>query len=283
MESYKICTLVPAHSENDESTNADWPDDILHLGIVKSKVWPIGHVLKIKLIGGSDTVREKVMDYAQEWTKHANIKMAFVEDATEAEVRVTFRKGGSWSMVGRDCLTCKTGPTMNFGWFDDWTPDEELARTVYHEFGHALGCVHEHQNPVQGIRWDEDKVYDFYAQDMGWNADIVDRNILMKYSRDATQFSRFDRNSIMLYHFPRELTLNGQFVNPNNVLSNTDKDFIGRMYPRRRRREAEWPSSAASPRQPRRSQRIAQYKVGKPATQGVKGRKRKPRRQVAAT
>ena len=28
---------------------------------------------------------------------------------------------------------------MNFGWFDNNTPDAEVRRTVLHEFGHTLG------------------------------------------------------------------------------------------------------------------------------------------------
>ncbi|KAI1111848.1 hypothetical protein F5Y14DRAFT_453705 [Nemania sp. NC0429] len=297
MSSIKICTLVPppaaAHPDRPISPPPDdWPEEILHLGVVKSKTWPVGHTLKIKLIGGSRRVREKVEFYAREWTRHANISMAFVDDAAGAEVRVTFRKGGSWSVVGKDCLSvASSGPTMNFGWFDDATPERELARTVYHEFGHALGCVHEHQNPIQGISWDERRVYDYYADEMGWDRATVDRNILTQYSRDMTQFSRFDRDSIMLYHFPRELTRNGHFVRPNNVLSPADIDFISRIYPRdvppatppplpiaRRRKEVAWPSP--SPLQPRRSPRIARLLARQPrTTEGIKSRKRKPRRK----
>lgn len=234
MTSSKICTLVPPSPERDQSVSPqadDWPEESLSLGVVKSKRWRPGHTIKIKLIRGSKKIREKVEMYAREWTRHANIHMEFVDDIRRAEVRVSFVRGGSWSMVGTDCLTRTTGATMNFGWLDDKTPDYEVARTVYHEFGHALGCVHEHQNPRGGILWDEAKVYDHYAAAMGWGRDKVDRNVLAKYKTDTTQFSRFDDASIMLYHFPRELTRNGHFVNPNYDLSPRDIAFIGRMYP----------------------------------------------------
>ncbi|KAI1198006.1 hypothetical protein F5X97DRAFT_161942 [Nemania serpens] len=285
MSSFKICTLVPPPSQPARPISPpaeDWPEEILHLGVVKSKTWPVGHTLKIKLIGGSRRIREKVEFYAREWTRHANIKMSFVEDVTRAEVRVTFKRGGSWSVVGRDCLAIAAGgPTMNFGWFDDATPERELARTVYHEFGHALGCVHEHQNPIRGILWDERRVYDYYADEMGWDEGTVDRNILTQYSRDLTQFSRFDRDSIMLYHFPKELTRNGHYVRPNNVLSPADIDFIARIYPfhapstqppaARRRREVAWPGT--SPMQPRRSPRIARLLARQSGTmEGVKSK-----------
>jgi len=52
---------------------------------------------------------------------------------------------------------------MNFGWFDDNTSDSEFSRTVIHEFGHALGMIHEHQHPLAAIPWDKDKVYTYYA------------------------------------------------------------------------------------------------------------------------
>jgi len=38
-------------------------------------------------------------------------------------------------------------PTMNYGWLKDDTDDVEYRRVVIHEFGHALGAIHEHQNP----------------------------------------------------------------------------------------------------------------------------------------
>ncbi|KAI1742644.1 hypothetical protein F4680DRAFT_411304 [Xylaria scruposa] len=227
MEFYQICTLVPAPPEDDQ----DCPEDSLHLGVVRSKTWPTGHTLKIKLIGGNDEMRQQVEKYAREWTKYANIRMAFIEDPSDAEIRVTFKKGGSWSLVGRDCLTRLTEPTMNLGCFGHGALDYEVARTVYHEFGHALGCVHEHQNPIQGIRWDKERVYSYYAQSMGWDRVTVDRNILTKYTDNATQFSCFDIDSIMLYHVPKELTLDGSSILPNNDLSPTDIDFIRRVYP----------------------------------------------------
>lgn len=33
---------------------------------------------------------------------------------------------------------------MHFGWLRDDTDDVEWRRVVVHEFGHALGAIHEH-------------------------------------------------------------------------------------------------------------------------------------------
>ena len=81
---------------------------------------------------------------------------------------------------------------MNFGWFDDNTPQAEVRSTTLHEFGHALGLIHEHQSPTAGINWNKEVVY----QDMagqGWSRAKVDQHIFKKYStREITNYSAFD-------------------------------------------------------------------------------------------
>ncbi|KAF2972741.1 hypothetical protein GQX73_g684 [Xylaria multiplex] len=274
MAPYEICTLVPSLQE------PDVPEDILHLGVVESKMWDTGHTLKIYFMGGSKRVCQKVKKYAQEWTKHANIEMEFMTHVEGSEIRVAFENKGSWSVVGKDCLNRNENEaTMNLAWLTDTTPDNKLARTVYHEFGHALGCVHEHQNPVGGIQWDKEKVYHFYANNMGWDTNKVDTDVLVPCDRDMTQFSLFDKDSIMLYHFPKELTVNGYFVQANKVLSSTDKEFIGKMYPKaslitpvlptRGRRKNDPGLSTTSLVLLRRSQRIANQKALAASTKGT--------------
>ena len=56
------------------------------------------------------------------------------------EIVISFKQTGAWSYVGTGINSKTTQrPTMNFGWFD--------VATVIHEFCHALGMIHEHQNP----------------------------------------------------------------------------------------------------------------------------------------
>jgi len=196
---------------------------------VTAKMWDVGATLRVRLMGGTPFVRGKVRQFATEWTRHANIHFDFVDGP--AQIKVAFDPGGSWSAVGRDALWIPFDfATMNFGWFDDSTDDEEFSRTVLHEFGHALGLVHEHQSPAAGIAWDREKVYALFAKD-GWDRAKVDANVFHRYSVTQTNFSAFDPNSIMEYSIPASLTLDGRGIMGGTRLSATDVEYIRRWYP----------------------------------------------------
>jgi serralysin len=119
---------------------------------------------------------------------------------------------------------------MNLGWLTPTTPEVEYRRVVLHEFGHALGLVHEHLSPAAEIPWDEKKVIAYYKRTNGWNEDYIRANVLARSKADA--FTRFDPLSIMLYPVPKELTIGG-FEIPwsNSELSALDREFIAQMYP----------------------------------------------------
>lgn len=141
---------------------------------------------------------------------------------------------GSWSYLGSSNLRIAADkPTMNFGWFNDNTPDDEFSRTIIHEFGHALGCVHEHQSPAATIPWNRDAVYAYYRIHDGWDKPEVDAQIFFEWEAAEVQFTPFDPASIMEYPVPAELTINGFSIGWNRVLSEGDKAFIREMYPKR--------------------------------------------------
>lgn len=197
-----------------------------------AKMWDVGQTLRVKMLGGTPFVRAKVRQYAEEWTRYANIHFAFVDDSSQAEIKVVFDQPGSWSMVGRDALWVPFDfATMNFGWLTDDTAESEFSRVVLHEFGHALGLVHEHQSPVAGIQWDREKVYAHFLESDGWDRAMVDSQVFAKYSVQSTNFSQFDPTSIMEYWIPASVTLDGHEVVGGSVLSDTDKEYIRRWYP----------------------------------------------------
>lgn len=202
------------------------------LAALTGKLWKPGRVLKVRFLDGDAVVQERLQPFAHQWEQYANLKFEFGNDPN-AELRVSFTQAGSWSYIGTDALTiAKNQPTINFGWLKKSTPLDEYSRVVIHEFGHAIGCIHEHQNPATNVPWDKEAVYKYYqGPPNNWNRSQVDINLFTRYSAELTQFSAFDKDSIMLYPIPNEFTIGDFEVGWNKVLSETDKAFVGTLYP----------------------------------------------------
>jgi hypothetical protein len=203
--------------------------------VERLKLWENGRRLRIKFLDGVPEVQNRVAAIAKEWESVANLTLAFVTSGA-SEIRISFAEEGfSWSTVGTDALTVPSSmATMNYGWLEPTTSQREYERVVRHEFGHALGMIHEHQNPAaQGrIPWDKPKVYAYYAQ-QGWTRDDVDSNLFEVYAEETTNHSAFDPTSIMEYAIPDSLTVGSFAIGWNTALSATDEEFMRRQYPKR--------------------------------------------------
>jgi hypothetical protein len=213
---------------------ADQPPQARSIALLKKKLWQPGRTLHVRFLDGDPQVTAKVAAVAQEWLQYANLQFVF-DDAPGAEIRISFKQPGSWSYMGTDALLIPPDqPTMNYGWLTPATGDEEYSRVVLHEFGHAIGCIHEHQNPLQGIPWNEPAVMRFYQGPPNyWSEAQVRENLLKKYDRTEINGTDFDKYSIMLYPVQKELTIGG-FEVPwsNSTLSAIDKAFIAQVYPK---------------------------------------------------
>ncbi len=196
--------------------------------IVISKMWPNGSTLGVRFMGGTDAQQQQAQSEALLWTEHANLTFDF-NDRKDAEIRISFDpRDGAWSYVGTDCLGIARGQaTMNLGF--------QEGGTSIHEFGHAIGLGHEHQNPEGGIQWNEAEVIRSLAgRPNFWDEAQVRHNVLNKYRADQIRGTEFDGDSIMLYAFPAAWTTTGQSTHSNSELSATDIAFIGSAaaYPR---------------------------------------------------
>jgi serralysin len=215
------------------------PEESLHvarMALIDSKKWASGETLKCRFLDGSATMRKKVEAVAHRWEDHAKIKFKFVASGA-AEIRVSFfADTGSWSAVGRDALNAiyfpLHQPTMNYGWLRDDTNPTEYSRVVLHEFGHALGCIHEHQSPTFDRKWDKQAVLTYFQGPPNfWSPADIEHNVLKKYSPHGVPATRFDPDSIMLYSFDAALFADGKGpTNSNSKLSATDIRMIQRMY-----------------------------------------------------
>lgn len=218
----------------------------------KNKIWPAGSNLVIAFLEPASGIERTPLNYLKstgrpldpleyEVDKYTyeemivrivnerikpitNLNLSFTENVGQANIRISFDpKGGAWSYVGTDNLYSTSGPTMNLGWFD--------IATVVHEFGHVLGLIHEHQNPRgDPIKWDELKVIEWAKETQGWDEATTRHNILDKYDVSSINGSNFDPNSIMLYFFPPEFTLDGKGTTQNMRLSGKDVEWIYQVY-----------------------------------------------------
>ncbi len=210
------------------------PPRDLSIAVLRRKLWRPGRTLRVRFLDGDPQVQQRVQAKAMEWMDVANIKFDF-GDHRRAEIRIAFEPDGSWSYVGTDALLVRdqNEPTMNYGWFTPNSSDDEISRVVLHEFGHALGCIHEHQHPKIPFQWDEEAVMDYYTNPPNnWSPDQVRFNVLDRYSANITNFSNYDEHSIMLYPISNAFTV-GDYEVPwrNTTLSDTDKAFMRTQYP----------------------------------------------------
>ena len=132
--------------------------------------------------------------------KYANIKFNFIEQG-DAQIRVYLgdQKGdyGHVTMgLGVKCLMRDPNDfTMHFD-TTDLIKEQSFKGTVLHEFGHALGLIHEHMSPVSGIKWDSAAVYSRKRM-MGWSKEMTDAQLFKKYSLAYTNGTTYDPKSIM--------------------------------------------------------------------------------------
>jgi len=218
--------------------------------------------------------------------REASYKAVFLKSAiwvpdVDNKITITFgangcqwcSEGAAWSYIGSESNT--QNPSMNLGFIDppkaDFTVDGytfkysefkdavrnycnstncvagwKPGRTVLHEFGHAMGMLHEHQNNVAGdnpFQFDKQKVVEYY-QSIGYTPDEASQmaqvNVIDRYECTSANCrfagSQFDKDSIMIYPIDNKWLVPGTLDNWVNIpqfeYSSRDKEWLAKMYPK---------------------------------------------------
>ena len=221
---YCVVVSTDAQSANDKAA------------LLNQARWNTGDEIRVSFMEGDPELRDRVKAVAEQWTAPdlANLAFQFV-DQGDAEIRIAFLEGdGSWSYLGTECRDIPADEaTMNYGWLTTDSPDDELQRVVLHEFGHALGLIHEHQNPEGGIDWNVPAVLaDLGGPPNNWDEQTARHNVLDHYQPDEVTATTVDAESIMMYAIPAAWTNDGFSADMNTDLSEKDKELIRSVYPR---------------------------------------------------
>jgi ssRNA-specific RNase YbeY (16S rRNA maturation enzyme) len=204
--------------------------------ILKDATWKKGETITISFLDGDPALQQRVREMAERWTapNMANLTFDFRKNTHATDIRISFKHKGSWSILGKYCRREKatSKPTMNYGWLKPDSSEEELRRVVLHEFGHALGFIHEHQNPLNSINWNRDAVIDSLSgPPNNWSIEQIEFNMFEQPSASEVTGTPLDKSSIMMYPIPSSWT-DGFSVGLNTDLSEQDRRLVKQVYPK---------------------------------------------------
>jgi len=162
----------------------------------------------------------------ERYGKIVNIKFNFSQYDVPHIIIDFNKEDGCWSKVGKDSLSTSrlNKVTMNFAWFS--------VGTVLHEFGHALGLEHEHQSPFgEPVKFKVPEVYDWCWAGDKWDEKTCNEQVVNPLPRANLNGSAYDPESIMLYEYPKKITVNKKGTRKTERLSKQDVIYLNSIYP----------------------------------------------------
>ena len=195
------------------------------------KLWEPGDTIRIKFQNGTPALQDEVKQYAAEWLTYANLVFLYVAPSEDADVKIGFdtdERWLAWSAIGTDCQSVPQDEvSLNFVWLEDEGAAGVKAE-VLRGFGHVLGLGFEHKNPESNVQF---KSNEWVAEEYNLSEADVEELITL-YSTDQTNFTEYDKSSIMTITIPRSLVTKPIYATSrNSELSELDKEFVAGLYP----------------------------------------------------
>jgi subtilisin family serine protease len=212
--------------------------------------WAPGRQISVCFFGGSPEVRSNIAKVAQEWIDRVSISLDFgrpgkfsdCNDKPPYDIRIGFEERGNWSYVGTDTVNVSAyAPTINFETTRE-TRESPGRKEILEEFGHALGILHQEQDPTAGCRAEVDFEY-FRAAGGFSNSEI--EHLLLPPTKKGSQVADngdyistgLDMLSVMRLLTRPEFFKKGEksrcYGPPTDTLSAGDVNLIRRLYPQK--------------------------------------------------
>jgi hypothetical protein len=177
-----------------------------------------------------------IQQLAPTWLENTGLWFRFLPAGWQmADVRVSFDpNGGFWSWMGSQSASgSRNVASLNLGFSaQSFANVEDRQRLILHEFGHALGLAHEHQNAGDMI--DVNKAVEYYRNNGLGN--LTEEQLRAQFEQIPKadldpRSSSFDPKSVMLYPFPAGIFKDGP-TSYNYELSKLDRETVRKIYPK---------------------------------------------------
>lgn len=198
--------------------------------VANNLAWPAGQRLIVAVYGGRYEVWRDVSAIADEWSKYANVVFDFGLDAKTntarmwdpsdpkpnfAHIRIRLDIDSPnirYSAVGREATLPEfsTGSMVLGGIaarHGTWTAIDR--GDILHEFGHALGFLHEHQRPECASEFrrtpgphGEPTIFDIYKSQFNWDRGQVETNLFVSATYKTSFTGKPQKKSLFNYPTP---------------------------------------------------------------------------------